>query len=101
MLTGEKKQDQGSSNVFDDRRSFITRAFLLSEFDLDYRAYTAEQDAELLKRLKDWDDRLRLSETQAEGTFTQTFFVDTWGHGEAGRVSPDKHTAIAKFSCAP
>jgi hypothetical protein len=83
--------------VFDDSRSFITRAFLRAEFDLDYRAYTAEHDAELLKRLRDWDGRLRLSETQAEGAFTQAFFVDTWGYGEAGRVTPDEHTIIAKF----
>lgn len=83
--------------MFDDSRSFITRAFLRAEFELDYRAYTAEQDAELLKRLQDWDGRLRLSETQAEGAFTQTFFVDTWDYGEAGRVSPEQHTIIAKF----
>ncbi|MGH6768058.1 MAG: Eco57I restriction-modification methylase domain-containing protein [Xanthobacteraceae bacterium] len=83
--------------MFDDSRSFITRAFLRAEFDLDYRAYTAERDAELLKRLKDWDGRLRLNETQAEGAFTQTFFVDTWGYGEAGRVPPDQHTVIAKL----
>jgi hypothetical protein len=83
--------------VFDDSRSFITRAFLRAEFDLDYRAYTAESDAELLQRLRDWDGRLRLSETQAEGAFTQTFFVDTWGYGEAGRGSPNQHTIIAKL----
>jgi hypothetical protein len=83
--------------VFDDSHSFITRAFLRAEFDLDYRAYTAENDAELLKRLRDWDGRLRLSETQAEGAFTQTFFVDTWGYGEAGRVPPEQHTIIAKL----
>jgi hypothetical protein len=63
--------------VFDDRGSFITRSFLRAEFGLDYRAYAAERDAELLERLKDWDGRLRLSETQAESAFTQTFFVDT------------------------
>jgi hypothetical protein len=83
--------------VFDDSHSFITRAFLRAEFDLDYRAYTAESDTELLKRLRDWDGRLRLSETQAEGAFTQTFFVDTWGYGEAGRVPSEQHTIIAKL----
>ena len=80
--------------MFDDQRSFVTRAFLRAEFDLDYRAYSAERDAELLKRLRDWDGRLRLNETQAEGAFTQTFFVDTWGYGESGRVSPEEHTVI-------
>ena len=83
--------------MFDDSRSFITRAFLRAEFELDYRAYTADHDAELLRRLRDWDDRLRLSETQAEGAFTQTFFVDTWGFGETGRVPSEQHTIIAKF----
>ena len=83
--------------MFDDSRSFITRAFLRSTFDLDYRAYSAESDAELLARLRDWDGRLRLSETQAEGAFTQAFFVDTWGYGEAGRVPAEQHTIIAKF----
>ena len=37
--------------MFDDSHSFITRSFLRAEFDLDYRAYTAESDAELLQRL--------------------------------------------------
>jgi hypothetical protein len=83
--------------MFDDSRSFITRAFLRAAFDLDYRAYAAEHDAELLKRLTDWDRRPPLSETQAEGAFTQVFFVETWGYGEAGRVQPEEHTAIAKF----
>ena len=50
-----------------------------------------------MKRLQDWDGRLHLNETQAEGAFTQAFFVDTWGYGEAGQVPPDQHTIIAKF----
>ncbi len=58
--------------MFDHSHSFITRAFLRSTFDLDYRAYTNEHDVEMLHRLRDWDGRLRLHETQAEGAFTQT-----------------------------
>jgi hypothetical protein len=84
--------------VFDDSHSFITRAFLQSVFEFDYRGYADEADATLLRRLNEWDRRLRLSETQAEGAFTQTFFVDTWGYGEAGRVPPEQHTIIAKFA---
>ncbi len=83
--------------MFDDSRSFITRAFLRGAFDIDYRAYTKEDDARLLKRLRDWDERPPLTETQAEGAFTQTFFVETWEYGEAGRVEASEHTAIAKF----
>lgn len=83
--------------MFDDSRSFITRAFLRATFDLDYRAYSDEDDAALLKRLRDWDARLHLSETQAEGAFTQTFFVDTWDYGESGRAPADQHTIIPQF----
>lgn len=84
--------------MFDDSRAFVTRAFLRAELDLDYRAYVGEgQDAVLLARLQEWDRRLKMSETQAEGAFTQTFFVDTWGYGEAGRVSSDQHTIIPKL----
>ncbi|WP_137045427.1 DNA methyltransferase [Pseudolabrys sp. FHR47] len=83
--------------MFDDSRSFVTRAFLRAEFDLDYRAYTAERDAEMLAKLRGWDARPPLTETQAEGAFTQTFFVELWGYGDAGRVAPDEHTIIAKL----
>ncbi len=77
----------GSPFVFDDSHSFITRAFLRSEFELDYRAYTAEADAELLRRLRDWDGRLHPQRNAGgKAAFTQTFFVDTWGYGESGRV---------------
>ena len=93
----DRKPQRGEPSLFDDSHSFITRAFLRAEFDLDYRAYTAEPDAELLTRLRDWDGRLLLNETQAEGAFTQTFFVDTWGYGECGRVAPEQHTIIAKL----
>src|SRR3954452_12367799 len=83
--------------MFDDSRSFVTRAFLRADFELDYRAYTASADADLLQRLRDWDGRLRLNETQAEGAFTQTFFVEVWGYGEAGRVPTDQVTLIPKL----
>ena len=83
--------------MFDDSRSFVTRAFLQSEFALDYRAYTDEADAKLLSRLREWHGRAALSETQAEGAFTQTFFEETWGYGQSGRVPPEQQTIIAKL----
>lgn len=43
--------------MFDDSRAFVTRAFLRAEFDLEFRAYVGDgKDAELLQRLRDWDD---------------------------------------------
>jgi hypothetical protein len=84
--------------MFDDNRSFVSRAFLQAELDLEFRAYVGDgQDDVLLARLRAWDERLRLREMQAEGAFTQTFFVDTWGYGEAGRVDQNDHTIIPKF----
>jgi hypothetical protein len=84
--------------MFDDSRSFVSRAFLQAELDLDFRAYLGDgHDDALLERLRAWDARLKLSETQAEGAFTQTFFVDTWDYGEAGRTAAENHTIIPKF----
>jgi hypothetical protein len=83
--------------MFDDSRGFVTRSFLHGQLDLEYRAYDDQEDAELLARLRAWDERLQLSETQAEGAFTQTFFVDTWGYGEAGRVDNSQVTLIPRY----
>ncbi len=83
--------------MFDDSRAFVTRAFLRGQLDLEFRAYGDQQDAALLARLRSWSERLQLSETQAEGAFTQTFFVETWGYGEAGRVEPSLVTLIPKY----
>ncbi len=84
--------------MFDDSRAFVTRAFLRAELDIEYRAYAAGgTDEALLQRLRDWDSRLQLSETQAEGAFTQTFFVDTWGYGQTGHGAQDDHTIIPQF----
>ena len=83
--------------MFDDRRAFVTRSFLRAQLDLEFRAYEHQQDTELHVRLHAWAERLQLNETQAEGAFTQTFFVDTWGYGEAGRVDNSLVTLIPKY----
>ena len=83
--------------MFDDSRAFVTRSFLRAELDLEFRAYEDQEDAELLARLRAWSDRLQLNEASAEGAFTQTFFIETWGYGEAGRVDKDLVTLIPKL----
>ena len=41
--------------MFDDSRSFISRAFLQSVFDLDYKAFAADgTDERVLTALKVW-----------------------------------------------
>jgi hypothetical protein len=86
--------------MFDDARAFVTRVFLQSALALEYANYTDADDRALLTRLQAWSARMLLNETAAEGAFTQTFFVDTWGYGEAGRVARDQVTLIPKFRIA-
>ena len=84
---------EGLTNMFDDSRAFVTRAFLRAELGLEYKAWAeSADDAILLARLKAWAKRLKLKETSAEGAFIQTFFVDTWNHGDAGRTERDQVT---------
>jgi hypothetical protein len=72
--------------MFDDSKAFISRSFLRSTFDLDYKVYLASGDDEKLRlKLLKWNERVKLSETQAESAFITTFFEEIWGYGEAGR----------------
>jgi hypothetical protein len=84
--------------MFDDTRAFVTRAFLRAELDLEYRAYAAEDDEAFLQRLKAWDARPVLTETQTEAAFIQAFFVEIWGYGLGGHVEPGQVTAIPQFA---
>ncbi|MFZ0267719.1 Eco57I restriction-modification methylase domain-containing protein [Caulobacter sp.] len=83
--------------MFDDSRSFVTRAFLQSSLDIEYRAYDDAADLQLRARLVAWAARMKLKETSAEGAFTQTFFAETWGYGDAGRVDRGAVTIFPKF----
>jgi type I restriction-modification system DNA methylase subunit len=84
--------------MFDDSRSFIGRPFLQSTLDYEFKDYLeAGKDEEVLARLKKWHGRAKLSETQAESAFIQTFFVETWGYGLSGQGSSDDHTLVPKF----
>ncbi|MDX5332140.1 MAG: Eco57I restriction-modification methylase domain-containing protein [Caulobacteraceae bacterium] len=65
---------------------------------MEFKAYTESgEDPVLLERLRAWSTRLKRKETSAEGAFTQTFFVETWGYGDAGRVAPDEVTIYPKL----
>lgn len=87
--------------MFDDSRSFVTRAFLRAEMDLDYRAWKETgEDAAIRQRLTDWSNRPKRKETAAEGAFIQTFFIDTWGYGDAGRAAAADVTVYPKLRIA-
>ncbi len=84
--------------MFDDSRGFITRSFLRALLELEFRDYSANGTDDVLKnRLIEWDQRARLSETQAESAFIQTFFVETWRYTQAGQGVQDEHTLVPKL----
>jgi hypothetical protein len=71
---------------------------LRSNFDLEYRVYLASgADEELRQKLLQWNERAKLTETQAESAFITTFFEEIWGYGEAGRVDAKMQSMFPKF----
>lgn len=84
--------------MYDDSTAFLSRAFLRSRYDVEFRVFVEEGgDEALLKRLRLWNERLALSETQAESAFISTFFEDLWGYAQSGKQEVDKHTIIPKY----
>lgn len=72
--------------MFDDSRSFVSRSYLQSIYDIEFKAYLEDgRDAALLERLKLWDVRPKQTETQDESAFIATFFEEIWGFGAGGR----------------
>ncbi len=87
--------------MFDDQHSFITRSFLQSNLHYEFQAYLDEgRDAGVLAKLQSWHSRAKLTETQAESAFIQSFFVEMWGYGQSGHGKTDDHTILPKFAIA-
>ena len=87
--------------MFDDQNSFITRSFLQSSLHYEFQAYLdGDSDQALLAKLNAWHTRAKLTETQAESAFIQTFFVELWGYGQSGQGKTDDHTIVPKFNIA-
>ncbi|MDP1700755.1 MAG: Eco57I restriction-modification methylase domain-containing protein [Aestuariivirga sp.] len=84
--------------MFDDSRSFVSRAFLQSIYDIEFKAYLAGGRDEIVHaKLKAWDGRAQQTETQDESAFIQAFFVELWGFGATGLAAAEEHTIIPKF----
>ena len=85
--------------MFDDSRSFVSRAFLQSIYDSEFKAWLADEfDARLLERLRAWDATKKQTETQDEAAFIQTFFEEVWGFAATGRAGDKDHSIIPKFA---
>ena len=81
--------------------SFISKNFLRSHWDLEYRAWLgSEQESALNARLALWIGRTDLKETSAESAFIDVFFRDTWGYVQTGHhgYAAGFFTAYPQFS---
>ena len=65
-------------------KPLLDRTFLRAELTGEYAGWTDEADALLLDRLTGWVTRDVKRETQAEASFVQRFFIETWGYADDG-----------------
>jgi hypothetical protein len=86
--------------MFDDRASFLSRPYLQSMLDFEFRDYLDKgQDEVVLSKLKLWNARdKKQTETQAENAFVQVFFVELWGNGLSGAGHEDNHTLAPRYA---
>jgi hypothetical protein len=69
----------------DRYKPLFDRDFLRAELGYDYADYLASgEDETLLERLRGWSARELKRETQAEASFVQRFFIETWGYSDDG-----------------
>ena len=81
----------------DFQNPFITKQFLKSVWDIEYKAFRGTQEeANLLERLRRWSLRQDLRERAAQAAFIEEFFRQTWGYVQAGQAG-----AEAAFSIHP
>lgn len=82
--------------------SFLSKSFLRSHWDIDYKAWvTAGHDERLLETLKRWHARADLKETSAEAALLDIFFRDIWDYHQSGQASvEDGFTLYPKFPIA-
>lgn len=81
-------------------KPLLDRDFLKAELHYEYEDYCAAgEDEALLARLEQWRKRTLKRETQAEGSFVQRFFVETWGYRDDG-TGADRFHLHPKFPIA-
>ena len=86
--------------MFDDRASFLSRPYLQSMLDFEFRDYLDKgTDGFVLSKLKQWNSRdKKQTETQAENAFVQVFFVELWGNGLSGAGHEENHTLAPRYA---
>ena len=83
--------------MFENNPTFIARAYLRSQWNLDYLAFRdSPEEAALYERFERWSQRTDLGEQSAEPAFIDEFFRQTWGYVQAGQEGGE-----ATFSLYP
>jgi hypothetical protein len=73
-------------------KPLLDREFLKGELWYQFLDYQNEgNDTALMRRLSDWATRELKRETQAEASFVQRFFVETWGYQDDGQGAETFH----------
>jgi len=81
-------------------KPLLDRDFLKAELHYEYQDYCAGGEDEALRgRLANWSRRELRRETQAEGSFVQRFFVETWGYRDDG-TGAERYQLHPKFPIA-
>jgi hypothetical protein len=80
--------------------AFVSKSFLRSHWDLEYRAWRdSDNEKALNDRLALWAKRTDLKETSAESAFIDVFFRETWGYVQTGqRGSETGFSLYQKFA---
>ena len=67
--------------------TFLSRAYLRSQWNLDYVAFRdSPEEAALYERLQRWSLRTDLGESSAEPAFLDEFFRQTWDYAQTGQA---------------
>ena len=81
-------------------KPLLDRDFLQAELNYEFADYLASgDDDQLLERLQAWSRRELKRETQAEASFVQRFFIETWGYRDDG-TGTDSFQLHPKFPIA-
>ena len=81
-------------------KPLLDSEFLKAELDYEFKDFVASgEDDRVKERLERWAKRELKRETQAEGSFTQRFFIETWGYSDDG-VGSDTFNLWPKFAIA-
>ncbi|MDP8995525.1 MAG: Eco57I restriction-modification methylase domain-containing protein [Pseudomonadota bacterium] len=99
-LVFKVKSPRKYNNMFDDRASFLSRAYLQSMLDFEFRDYLdSGKDTGVLSALAHWAKRAKdMTETQDESAFIKVFFEGLWGHGLSGAADEHNHTIVPKYA---